>query len=178
MTAKPDGEVVIKAGGKAMAGWTEVSISGGLDMMPAAFDIALTERYPGIPGARVLNKGDPCTIEIGGDLVLTGWINRYSSRVDAKGHHVRVIGRSRCQDLVDCAALPKSLQVVGCSIGSLAKELVAPFAGPITVQLPDGDGDGKAYTIGVSYGRRRSRSFPPSPRMRECSSTTMRAATW
>ena len=150
--ARPDGEVVIKAGGKAVAGWTEVSISGGLDMMPSVFDLALTERYPAATSDTVLIPGDACTIEIGGDLVLTGWINRYDSQVTPGQHAVRVSGRSRCQDLVDCSALPKNLQLSGVSVGQVARDLVAPFAGPIAVQLPDGDGFGRAYVVGVNWG--------------------------
>ena len=148
---RPDGEVVIKAGGRAVGGWTEVAISGGLDMAPSVFELAMTERTKGKVVDVVLNKGDACTIEIGGNLVMTGWINRYSSRVNAGEHTVRVSGRSRCQDLVDCSAIPKNLSINNATVGAVARDLVAPFAG-ITVQTPDGDGSGKPYQVGVSWG--------------------------
>ena len=147
-----DGEVSIEAGGNAVSGWMEVSISAGMDMAPSTFELAMTERSPSDLSMVKLNKGDACTIKIGGDLVLTGWINRYSSSVSAGTHTIRVSGRSRCQDLVDCSAIPKNLSINNAVVGAVAQDLVAPFKGPITVQMPDGDGSGKAYVVGVSWG--------------------------
>lgn len=147
-----DGDVLIESEGVSVNGWTDVSISGGLDMAPSVFELAMTERGPGSLRDVVLKKGAACTIKIGGDLVLTGWINRYTSSVNAGQHTVRVSGRSRCQDLVDCSAIPKNLSINNVSIGAVARDLVAPFAGPINVLIPDGDGAGKAYVVGVSWG--------------------------
>lgn len=148
----PDDTVSIEAGGVAVTGWTDISISGGLDMAPSVFELSMTEHTPGELRDVVLQKGDACTIKIGGDVVLIGWINRYTSSVDAGQHSVRVAGRSRCQDLIDCSAMPKNLSINGASVGQVARDLVAPFAGPINVLLPDGDGDGRQYVVGVSWG--------------------------
>ena len=112
----------------------------------------MTERTQGEFSDVVLNPGDSCTIVIGGDLVLTGYINRYVSSLDAGQHTVRVSGRSRLQDLVDCSAIPKSLSLNGASIVSAATDLVKSFAGPTTVLAPDGDGENHNYVIGVSWG--------------------------
>lgn len=152
MDGLPDGEVTIVAGGRRVSGWTEVTISGGLDQMPASFSLGMTERYPGEAADLVLNPGDPCTILLGGDVVMQGYINRTPRHLGTKQHDITVEGRSRCQDLVDCSALVPSMSIVNESIVSVAERLVAKFAGPIKVLAPDGNGDNKSYQVSISLG--------------------------
>jgi prophage tail gpP-like protein len=142
--------VAITCNDLTVSGWTEIEISGGLDRAPAIFSLAVTEQSPGVLKPIAINPGDPCTVTIGGDLVLTGYVNRVDRSITAAGHAVRVSGRSRLQDLVDCHATPASLSINSQSVGSVARELVAPFVG-ITVQLPDGDGLGLDYSTGVNW---------------------------
>lgn len=148
----PDGEVEIVAGGQKVSGWTEVEIGGGLDRAPATFSLGMTERFPGQAQDLVLKPGDACEVRIGGDLVITGYINRVPRSLSATHHGIRVEGRSRCQDLVDCSALVPGMSLVNQSIGTLAPQLVAKFAGPVNVLLPDGDGDGRAYQLSITLG--------------------------
>lgn len=147
-----DGDVLIEANAQTVGGWTDVSISGGLEMMPAVFDLGMTETSPGQLKAIILQSGDACTIKIGGDLVLTGYINRVVRGFSTNSHTIRVQGRSRCQDLVDCSATPDSLSINNPSIGAVARDLVAKFAGPITVLTPDGDGAHLVYSLGIDWG--------------------------
>jgi prophage tail gpP-like protein len=149
----PDGEVTITANGQDIGGWTDIAINGGLDMAPATFSIGMTETNPSGQGpATILKPGDACEIKIGSDLVLTGWINRVQRVVTPNEHVITVQGRSRVQDLVDCSALPPMLSIVNQSIASLAAALVQPFKGPIAVQTPDGNGEGRDYQINVTLG--------------------------
>ena len=152
-TGPADNDVTIKTATQSVLGWTDISVGGGLEMMPATFDLGMTERYPGHLEQIVLKKGDACTVSIGPDLVITGWINRIIRKVAPNEHSIRVQGRSRCQDLIDCSAMPDEMSIVNVNVGDLARKLVAPFAGPIGVKLPDGNGSGLPYQFSVSLGQ-------------------------
>ena len=87
-----DGDVTINTGALDIAGWTDVRISGGLDRMPATFDLGMTETYPGAVAHNQLQAGQGCRIRIGGDTVIVGWINRVIRSLSPNGHTMRVQG--------------------------------------------------------------------------------------
>ena len=74
-----------------------------MDSIPASFDIEVTEKYPNTADVDV-QAGQPCTVTIGSDLVLTGYVGPIHLTVSAQMHTVRISGRSKAEDLVDCSA--------------------------------------------------------------------------
>jgi prophage tail gpP-like protein len=148
----PDGEVSIQANGMDVSGWTDISISAGLDMIPSVFSFGMTEKSPQSDKAQKLKPGASCTVKIGGDLVLTGYVNRVERAVTSRSRTIRVEGRSRCQDLVDNSALVPNFTINESSIGKVAAALIAPFSGPITLKLPDGDGANRPYAVSITPG--------------------------
>jgi prophage tail gpP-like protein len=141
MPIRPDAEeLTIKTGGQILSGWTRVAVSRGVEMLPSHFDIELTELYPGQASKAVVDPGATCTVYLGADLVLTGYIDRYMPHYDKETHRVRIAGRSKTEDMVDCSIdteTLKSWQVTAATIGGAAKILVQPYG--IDVELPDGD---------------------------------------
>jgi prophage tail gpP-like protein len=78
---------------------------------------------------------------LSGDLVLTGFIDRYMPRYNKQSHRVRLIGRSKTQDIVDCSIdVDKTgWEIKATTIGQAAKVICQPYN--INVSLPDGDAD-------------------------------------
>jgi prophage tail gpP-like protein len=79
-------------------------------------------------------------VKIGSDVVLTGYVDRYQPLFGARGHEVRVTGRSKCEDLVDCAITTNTLtgmSMTTSSLLSLAQTLVTPYG--ITVSSLTGN---------------------------------------
>ena len=147
----PDGELTIKAAGQILAGWTSVNVTRGVERMPSDFDIAATVKFPG-ELREGIPVGSPLQVLIGPHVIITGYLERLVIRLSAQEHTVNFIGRGRCCDLVDAAAILDSMTRQGTSVGTLATELVKPFKGPIQVLTPDGDGDGKTFTFSISLG--------------------------
>lgn len=85
------------------AGWQRVRITRGMETVPAVFELQVTERYP-TSGQIDIKPGDPCQVKIGDDLAITGYVDRYAASIAANQHTVRITGRSKSADLVDCAA--------------------------------------------------------------------------
>lgn len=128
--AQPDNTLTIVAGGLALTGWQSVRLTRGLDRVPMDFDIELTERYPGQASQVVVQPFTPCQVMIGKTTVLTGYIDRYMPSFAGRNHSVRIQGRSKCEDLVDCSITPEVLtgmQISTTSLLDLATRLAAPY---------------------------------------------------
>lgn len=126
-----DGDLTLKVGGQVIGGWTSIRVTAGIERCPRDFEIGMSERYPGELAAVTAAPGDPCEVRIGGDLVVTGYVDRLlpvlDATLDSGQHSIQVVGRGKCQDLVDCSAEWPSNQVSNSSILSIAQKLAAPY---------------------------------------------------
>jgi prophage tail gpP-like protein len=136
VTAAPDDTISLKVGGASLVGWQRVTVTRSMDRIPAEFDLQVTERYPNTADVNI-QPGQPCTVSIGADLVITGYVDRYSSSISPSQHTIRVQGRSKSADLVDCAAYLGTLQapntqVMAAPALSIATQLAAQYGVEIT----------------------------------------------
>ncbi|MBV8972328.1 MAG: hypothetical protein JO290_08565 [Sphingomonadaceae bacterium] len=130
-------EVTLSVGGNTIGGWTDVEITRGAEHAPNTFDVGLTALGP--DGAvTVARAGDACTVAIGGDTVVTGYVDRDVNEGDAASHRLRIIGRGKCADLVDCSAELPNGQVRATSVVDLAMQLAKPY-GIVVVLAADTD---------------------------------------
>ncbi|HZX88385.1 MAG TPA: hypothetical protein VFF19_32730 [Reyranella sp.] len=129
----PD-ELVIRVGGQEISGWEEVRVTRGVERVVSDFEVAMTEHYPGADRV-VVRPGQPCEIMLGGDLTTTGYVDRYIPEFSARSHTVRVAGRSKTQDIVDCSAVWPGGQLMNGTVLTIAKTLCDPFG--ITVSALD-----------------------------------------
>ncbi len=120
-------DLTLTVGGKSLKGWTEISVTRGVEICPNHFRLGLTERYPGEAQAAIVEAGAECTVKLGDDLVVTGYIDRVLTDTRATGHQVQVVGRGKCQDLVDCSAEYPSGQISGANALAIAQALVTPY---------------------------------------------------
>jgi prophage tail gpP-like protein len=123
----PTDDVILSVKGTRYAGWLSGRVTRGIELMPSNFMISMTERYPGQPSMLEPQPGDDCVVQIGKDSVLTGWIDRVMSSIDARGHHITILGRGRCCDLVDCSAFASNQQFLNRSILDIATAVCKPF---------------------------------------------------
>lgn len=130
-----DNTLRLLADGLEMTGWTAVRVTRGLERMPSDFDIVMTERYASDSTKMTVEAGSPCQVLLGEDLVITGYIDRVVMSISAAGHTVRLQGRSKSADLVDCSITPDVLtggQIFTASLLDLATKLAKPYG--ITVK--------------------------------------------
>jgi prophage tail gpP-like protein len=130
-------DITLAIGANTISGWDEIRVTRGVERCPNDFDLSLTERFPGEAQDLVVQQGDPCTVSIGGDLVITGYVDRFRPSISPEGHTIRVTGRGKCQDLVDCAAEWLNGQISGSSALQIAQNLAQPYG--ITVTATEAD---------------------------------------
>lgn len=124
---RDDGDLSLKVNNQLLGGWTSVRVTASLERCPRDFEIGMTERYPGEFNSVIVRPGDPCEVRIGGDVVLTGYVDRYLPVLDKTEHRIEIAGRGMCEDMVDCAALWPNNQVSNVTIVSLAQKLAEPY---------------------------------------------------
>lgn len=137
-TANPDTTVKLILNNQEIAGWTDVRITRGVERLPSDFELGLTELYPSEAQAVVVTPGDECIITIGDYLVLTGYVDKYIPSYGADGHSIRITGRGKCQDLVDCAAVWDTSQISAATAFVIASNLAAEYN--IKVTPPEASG--------------------------------------
>jgi prophage tail gpP-like protein len=113
--------------GVAYAGWQAARITRGVERLPSDFELTLTDVYASDPDALQISAGDTCVVKIGGDTVLTGYVDVVQIELNTKSHELHVFGRSKCADLVDCSAEWPGGQIVGSSVLEIARKLAKPF---------------------------------------------------
>lgn len=134
----PDNTLSLVVNNQALSGWQAIRITRGAEMCPSAFDLAVTEKFPSDASTIDVKPFDPCQVMIGADTVITGYVDRYIPSIGPGQHGVRIVGRSRCEDVVDSHVKVKGMQISGANALSLAQQLAQPFG--VTVSSLSGPG--------------------------------------
>ncbi len=127
-------ELTLLLDGVSIQGWNAIRMTRGIERVPGDFELTLTERFPGQIAAVTVNPGASCQVLLGADVVLTGYVDRYVPSISAEQHEIRVIGRGKCCDLVDCSAEWPGGQISGTSALDIARKLAAPYGIPATLR--------------------------------------------
>lgn len=132
-----DNDVSITVGGQVLSGWTDVRITRGVERLPSDFELSMTEVTPGTVNAVVAKAGDPFQLMIGNDVVITGYIDKLVPGFSARSHWIRVCGRSKCADLLDCAAEWPGGQISGSSALVIAQKLAGVYGISVATSIAD-----------------------------------------
>lgn len=143
-----DDNVAIVIGDTRLEGWQSVNIVRSCEGFPNAFTMTASEAFPFDPTRIIADpgKGEVCKIYIGGDLVITGYIDRYTILTAGGQHDVQIMGRGLCQDVTDCSAdIINNPAMTGAVINaSDILDLAAKLVAPLKVKLV-GDDKGRAF---------------------------------
>nr|DAH42893.1 MAG TPA: 43 kDa tail protein [Caudoviricetes sp.] len=117
--------VALKVNGRIYSGWLEVSVRRSLRAASGAFDLNVTERWPGQLAARPIEPGAACEVTIDGQTVITGYVDAVNVSYSAEEHAIAVQGRDKTADLIDCSCDNATFR--GLTFGQIARRLVKPF---------------------------------------------------
>ena len=125
--------------GQIFGGWTDVSIQQSMSSVAGAFSIGLTERWAGRTETWAIPAGAQCRVEIGGQTVITGYVDSVQVSHAASQHSITVSGRDATGDLVDCSA--ENGTYLQQPFVSICRALVAPYGIAVVDQA------GVSYTV-------------------------------
>lgn len=147
-TDTPAGIAELKVDGAFYGGWTKVRVTRSIEQLAGTIELEVTERWPGQPKASPLRPGQACQMLLDGEPVVTGYIDTVAPEYDADSHTIRVTGRDKTADLVDCSAIHKTGQWQAARLDQLARDLVKPFAGlKVVVEADVGAAFSPSYNI-------------------------------
>lgn len=134
MTTKTENtdELYLDVRGRALHGWDRIRITRGIERMPSDFDISIMDYYPGDEQQQLVSPGDPCVVKLGDEVVITGYVDRWCPSIRPNQHQIRVTGRGKCQDLVDCSAEWESNVMTGLDALAMSQRLAAPYGIDVT----------------------------------------------
>lgn len=113
--------------GQSWSGWKRVSVQRGLEQIAGGFALEVTNRWPGVDNLVGLSEGLPCEVRLDGENVITGYIDLFEPDMTETSCTIRLEGRDRTGDLVDCSAIHKSGQWRGARLEDIVRDLAAPF---------------------------------------------------
>lgn len=127
-------ECTLVVDGMAYAGWTRQEVQRGIEQMAGGFVLQLSSTYPGTQAPVELREGLPCEVWLGDDQVISGYIDDLETDDTETQSSVRLAGRDRSADLVDCSAIHKSGQWRGARLEQIVADIAAPFKIKVVVE--------------------------------------------
>lgn len=114
--------IELRIDGKIYAGWQKVAIVRSVETLAGRFDITLTDKQPfEIP------LSGACELRIYDQPIITGYTDTLDVDVGPQEHSLLITGRDKTGDLVDCAALVDSQEMINVSLREIIEEVVEPF---------------------------------------------------
>lgn len=134
--------------GQIYGGWKSVRVTRGMEQMAGAFDLEVTDRWPGDGVIRdwPIRAADACQVRLDGKPAITGYVDAVEVGLDVGGTSVRVSGRDRTGDLVDCSAVHAG-QWASRALSAIARELAKPFGIEVVAKA-----DGKLASFSLQEG--------------------------
>lgn len=133
-----DDDVTLSVGGQRHDGWTSISVTRAIDGLCGGFTLGLAERWADQPTRFVLEAGAACTVQIGGETLISGYIDSLEPSIDPESHGITISGRDRAGDLIDCSAIAKPGSWRDTSIEAIAGELARPFGITVSAMASTG----------------------------------------
>lgn len=130
--------VELIVGGKSYSGWKDVAITRAIDASTGSFSLSLTERWAGQDRPWPIVPGNNCEIRLGGDVVITGYVDVWKPSYSKDDHSINVQGRDRSADIVDCSAVHSPDEWKNINVLQLANILCAPFGVPVRAEVDVG----------------------------------------
>lgn len=140
-------DLTISVPSGTISGWEDITVTLRLEGFPNSFDITMSSP----PSSIQAKAGDQCSVSLGSDVVITGYVDQDINQGDASSHLLKLTGRGKTQDLVDCSAEWPTGQLVSGTALDIATKVSQPYG--IKVRLGDGaDAGPQVLPWALNYG--------------------------
>jgi prophage tail gpP-like protein len=127
-------EIALTVLGEKYGGWESVEVTRGLESVSGAFSLSVSERWANQSKPWRINDGEACSVRLGDEKLITGFVDRRNIAFDANSHTMTVKGRDRTADLVDCDILLKSSEFKSLALDKFVTKLCEPHHVTVSVQ--------------------------------------------
>jgi prophage tail gpP-like protein len=133
-------DVALLVGGRRYAGWKSIRVTLTMEGIAGGFALEVSDRWGGQAEPWPIAEGDPCRVEVSGQIVIDGYVDKRGQSVDATSRTLRYSGRDRAADLVDCSAIVEAGTVTknnwtfyNVDVAELARKIAEPHGIRVSV---------------------------------------------
>lgn len=147
-----DNRVTLLVSGMAYSGWKNTRIQQSIEQLSGVFTVDVSERWPDQTDSFAIEPGAACTVKIGEDEVINGYVDQVQVNLTPTSHTISISGRDKTGDLVDCSAPAR--EWAGAAFETVVNELCAPFGIAVNSQLETADGAYKSPKVGKTAAKK------------------------
>lgn len=133
----PPDDVFLIVNGKGFYGWETINVVRSVEAVSASFTISVSDKWVDLSEPWPIFVGDVCTLRFGKETVMSGYVDGVDCSIDGSSHSLRVTGRDRTQDIVDCSAVGKS-EYRNMKLEAIAVDLCKPFGIGVRLECSTG----------------------------------------
>lgn len=130
--------VVLKVNGQAFGGWKALRAESGMEQCSGGFQLSVTDRWSGQGEPWQIRDRDACELLLANQTVITGFVDTVVPSFDKQTHGIRVVGRDRTMDLIDCVAGENGRQWKRAKLDRIARDICRPFGIDVIVDTDVG----------------------------------------
>jgi prophage tail gpP-like protein len=119
-------DITVQIGSQIFSDWNSVRVKASVQQLAGEFSLGCSGNWSLARSPKSL-AGQPVRISVAGQRVLTGYIDAAKPEYDAERHLVRLDGRSKTEDLVDCSLIAPPLGWANLTVGQIATAMCKPF---------------------------------------------------
>jgi len=126
-------ELILKINNISYSGFESVHIHRSMSKITGGFAVSINNFFRGGTSSTEIKMGQQVIIEIDGQQVLDGWIDRLPIRYGADFDRMEIYGRDITCDLVDCEHDSVPNEWKSQTVSNIIKNLCNPFSISVTV---------------------------------------------
>lgn len=130
-------DLTLQIGTALYTGWRSVEVRRSISKMASTFKLDLTDAWGTEP--YIFIEDTSVKILVGGEELITGYIDSIDPNIDSKNYDLSISGRCRTGDLIDCSAVNKPGTWKKLNILQICQRLTEPFG--INVSMVEAPGD-------------------------------------
>lgn len=128
-------KIVLKVRNKSYENWEAIHVGKSLLQIAGEFGFSTTDIFGYDPEKWDIKLGDPCTVEVDDQLLITGYIEDMPISYDKETHTIQIAGRDKTGNLVDCSYIETPNEWKRQSIFSIISSLCEPFDISVVVNV-------------------------------------------
>lgn len=135
--------------GVAWTGWQSFSVRQSMENVAHSFSFTTTDRFQEGLDRWNVRGGSKIEFFIDGDLIVSGFVRKYSPSISAEAHSITIEGESASVDLVDCSHLGPYFWKAG-SAEQVIADVLKPFGLKIALDKKLKAIPKEGYRVGVN----------------------------
>lgn len=120
-------DLTLRVDSQDYSGWKSLRVYKSLENISGSFDLELTDRWFLDQASISLKPGQSCELLLQEEALLKGWVESLEWELGRESHVLRIGGRDKTGDLVDCSIVNGTGEWRNLKLEDLIQALVEPF---------------------------------------------------